>query len=464
MSGELNRFDDIFHDYGDDLDEKDDLDIDFLEHFTNPSKNSNNRDDDDNDNNDTEQHLSQKLNQLSPSNEQTTATTTTKRPLLTPSSPTSIMKKLKSDLIQPISTTDEMPDYLLNDSKTFEQIMHPYLQANTSNLTIEDLRQVAYLEHQLALLNLHVSLWKTYLHSGTGQLINTEPSVWQISMSTILHTTTRTPLRIWPEKLKSIILADPNHNSTQINQITYETCSNYVSQKLTDLRKQSRTLESQLNDCKVKLNYRFTSEINETIKNYVQEYGIALHQIFIESQIAIIKYDYYDGLFVSDFHHETYYADQLKIFENLSQSKLNKETATMEVALLKQRVAHQHYSDLFHTVRIPAPLTLTTVQDKDVRQRLIYRYEQLLERTKSDMLVIHIRTAEAKMEEYTQRFDMEYKQFEQRQRAYLADGKLTEQMCHIMKQRFKNIDERLQTLYDLKVCFFVNAPTVKNSI
>jgi len=136
----------------------------------------------------------------------------------------------------------------------------------------------------------------------------------------------------------------------------------------------------------------------------------------------------------------------------------------MEVDILKQRVIYHHYSDLFTSVRIPEPQGLTTVQNDDVRQRLIYRYEELLERTKADMLMIYIRTAEAKMEEYTQKFDSDYERFNQQQRIYLYQSKFTDRMSEIMKQRFKNIDERLHIVYDLKVRFFVEAPTVKNLI
>ncbi|UJR12965.1 hypothetical protein I4U23_017139 [Adineta vaga] len=462
MSGELKHFDDIFHEHGDDLDENEDVDIDFLQYFTNPSKDTDN---DDSDKADVEQRLSQKLSQLSASNEPvTTTTTTTKRPLLSPTSPESVIKKFKNDLLQPIPVSDEMPDYLSNDNKVFQETIQPYLQANTSNLTIEDLQQIAYLEHKLALLNLHISLWKTYLDSGTGGLMNDESSDWQITMSRRLQLTSRSPLCIWPKKLKSMILADPQHNSTKIEQINYVTCNDYVTKKLHYLKKESRIVAHQLNGNKIQLNHRFTSEIDETITNYVQEYGIRLQQIIIEHEIAIIKYDYYDALFVSDFNREIPYADQLKIFENLSQSKLNKETAKTELALLKQRVSNQYYSDLFNSVRIPAPPTLITVRDQDVRRRISYGYEQLLQRTKADMLMIYIRTAEAKMEEYTQKFDIEYKQFEKQQRNYLANDRFTDGMCFVMEQRFRNIAERLQTLYDLKVRFFVNAPTVKSSI
>jgi len=306
---DLNNFDDIFHDYGDDLDENEDVDLDFLPYFTNPSKNAGNDDSKDAElidleldlvkdkDKDTEQQLSQKLSQLSASNEQ--ETTTAKRPLLTPSSPVSIMKKLKTDIIDPLQT-DEMPDYLLDKSKAFEKYMNPYLTSNTTNLTMEDLRQVAFLQHKLALIELHISLWTTYLHSGTGQILNVEESPWQIVNSFQLRAT-RAPLCIWPEKLKSIIPADQQANVL-----------NYVTQKIRQLRTQHLSYKTQLNKRKAELKDHFTSEIDEKINKFVQDYGMILRRIIIESQIVIIKYDYYDQLFLSDFKHELHYADQVR--------------------------------------------------------------------------------------------------------------------------------------------------------
>ena len=126
----------------------------------------------------------------------------------------------------------------------------------------------------------------------------------------------------------------------------------------------------------------------------------------------------------------------------------------MEVDLLKQRVVHQHYSDLFLAFRIPEPPALLTVQDRDVRLRLRYRYNELLQRTKSEMLTIYIRTAEAKLEEYTAIYNEDCAQLR---------GEFSPTQNEVKEDRFRNIDERLEKLYDLKVRFFVEAPTVKRN-
>ena len=76
------------------------------------------------------------------------------------------------------------------------------------------------------------------------------------------------------------------------------------------------------------------------------------------------------------------------------------------------------------------------------------------------MTTIHVRAAEAKMEEYAKKFNIGFKQYNETQRFGHIDKKLTRTMDYIMQQRFKNIAERVTTLYKLKVRFFVKAPTV----
>jgi len=154
---------------------------------------------------------------------------------------------------------------------------------------------------------------------------------------------------------------------------------------------------------------------------------------------------------------------KLTLFQKIIQSKLDKEISKMEMDLLKQRVAHQQVSNIFDSLNIPAPSTLATIDDQTIHQHLIYRYEQLVQRTKSELLILHIRAAEVKMEACAKNFDVDYKEFYQKQRTDFSEGKFTPAMLNIMEQRFKNIDERLKTLYDLKIRFFIKAPTVNKN-
>ena len=136
----------------------------------------------------------------------------------------------------------------------------------------------------------------------------------------------------------------------------------------------------------------------------------------------------------------------------------------MDAALLKQRLAHQYFADLFRTFHMPVPRAFASITSSEMQQRMTTRFEQFSQRTQAELMTIHIRTAEVKADECQQKYDAEVKHFERDQRDIHAHAKLTEAMHFIMKTRFKYTEKRLHTLFELKVRFFAKAPTVKTSI
>ncbi|CAF4295811.1 unnamed protein product, partial [Rotaria sordida] len=132
------------------------------------------------------------------------------------------------------------------------------------------------------------------------------------------------------------------------------------------------------------------------------------------------------------------------------------------VAILKQRIVYNHLPTSFHTLQIPVPISLDTIIDTMTRQRLKDRCEKILQRMKSEMMMIYIATAEAKMNEYQKKFDSDLAKMKENQCSDSSHKKLTQTMLNIMERRFKNINERLIYLCKLKLRFFVKAPTVMN--
>lgn len=160
--------------------------------------------------------------------------------------------------------------------------------------------------------------------------------------------------------------------------------------------------------------------------------------------------------------HICFFYFQVDVFKNLTRRKFDKEKAKMEVAILKQRIVYNHLPSTFDSLRIPLPISLDTISDERIRQRLTHRHEQLLQRTKSDLMIIYIKTAEAKFEEYRKIFDTDMAQYKENQRSGPSHKRLTRTMIDIMERRFANINERLICLYQLKIRFFVKASMVKN--
>ena len=189
-----------------------------------------------------EQRLSQQLNQLStsvvtndpktacPQQLSTTTTTTTtlgqKRPSLTPTTPTTTMtstvtKKLKTGSEaeekeeKETKFQDKMPKYLSATNTLFEHKIHALVEQQTtssssSSLHIEQLRQIAFYLHQLAEIELNLSLWTTYLHSGTGQMTSSSSS----SSHSSSHPRDSRTLTLWPEEVKTSMI---NHQYTKFN-------------------------------------------------------------------------------------------------------------------------------------------------------------------------------------------------------------------------------------------------------
>ncbi|CAF3685022.1 unnamed protein product, partial [Rotaria socialis] len=91
-----------------------------------------------------EQVLSQKLSQLSTTSHQLNEN----------------LEVINEDMNQ------NVPYYLSKESKSFQQVISHI----THNDLREELRQMALLIHELLMINLEKSLWKTYLEAGTGQL------------------------------------------------------------------------------------------------------------------------------------------------------------------------------------------------------------------------------------------------------------------------------------------------------
>lgn len=132
----------------------------------------------------------------------------------------------------------------------------------------------------------------------------------------------------------------------------------------------------------------------------------------------------------------------------------------MEVALLKQRLAYNYLPDTLNSLEISLPPSLDTIQNETIRQCLYDRHEKIIQRTKSDMLMNYISTAEAQLNEYQMKFDIQIARLKENQRCHSQDKKLSETMLTIMYRSIKNTNERLKCLYQLKVHFFVKAPTV----
>ena len=88
----------------------------------------------------------------------------------------------------------------------------------------------------------------------------------------------------------------------------------------------------------------------------------------------------------------------------------------------------------FQSLEIPSQISLNTIQDLTICQRLQDRAEKILQRTKSDMILVYLEAAEAKMNEKRIDFDKMMAEIKTIQRSGPINRRLSEAMFNLMRQ------------------------------
>lgn len=141
----------------------------------------------------------------------------------------------------------------------------------------------------------------------------------------------------------------------------------------------------------------------------------------------------------------------------MTKIKQDKEKSYYEVAMLKQRLLQNFLPEPLHSLQLPLPsstsASINTISDPTSRHNLLEQYTKIIKQTKSEMMTLYITIAEVKMRECQFQFDHDILQMRPNQRLTTIDRCLSELMIAIVERRFKNIDERLKYLYNLKLRF-----------
>lgn len=269
-------------------------------------------------------------------------------------------------------------------------------------------------------------------------------------------------LLLWPIVVKTKKRAHKYTTIVDSNQIDHDSCVSYVQRVLKKHENLIVEYENQLKETKQRLNNRLTTEIEEAVVKFVRQNGIGLARLIIERQIASIEYTYQDRLLELEFEQQNPNEYQKNVFEKLYQAKSEKELSKLDVAVLKQRVVHNFLPESFHSLEIPAPISLDTIVDTNTRQRLTQECEKILQRTKSDMMLVYITVAEETAKECHRKFDSVLTQMKENQHSIESSQTLTQTMLDIIERRFHCLNQHFIYLYKLKIRFFVKAPTVEN--
>lgn len=430
----IDRFDDIFHGYGDDYDDEDEY---MSMTYGNPMLVF----DSDYENKNYDYHLFlDPMNSMASSEAAAAAVREEEEVHL--AEIVSQYSTFPKNLEEEIQT---IPKYLTKSYKAFDELIHDVIRKSATLIHIEYLRDLAFLLHQIESIKLNQLLWTIYLQSGTGELKLKRPMTGRNADLKIFF---------WPDEVKQNMIACGHIQATDSNPIDHESYIDYVNKVLENFQNQLLQYQSQIEQIKQKLNPTLTIEIEQMIVKFVQDYGISLLKIPIESLISTVEYDYKDRLLEYIFENENPNEFQIEIFKNIFKAKLQKEISKFEAGILKQRLSYNHLPNAFQSIDIPIPLALNTIQDCSIRQRLQDRAEKLLQQTKCNMILVYLAVAETNINESRINFDKLMSEMSFNQKSATINRKLNETMLYLMEERFKNINEHLIGLYRLKLRFF----------
>ena len=171
---------------------------------------------------------------------------------------------------------DLVPDYLTKKNPAFGKKMSSLLP---STISLEELRDIAFLMHTIMSIEIVQSLWLVYQKSGMGQL-----------QSTPLLPTSQMDRKIWPLKVQSL-MKQQSHLQDINEEIGCLTIVNDCLQKLDDQSGQYRRELS----AKTSRLRGYSRSLECTIEKFIKQ-NLQCLRIETDQQMALVQYDYTDQI------------------------------------------------------------------------------------------------------------------------------------------------------------------------
>ncbi|CAF2831409.1 unnamed protein product [Rotaria sp. Silwood2] len=349
---------------------------------------------------------------------------------------------------QNISQSDKIPRYLSNKNESYEKLINTLYFTIISTITTtitssasvryeQDLRQIAELIHKIKSLEILLSLWMTYLKSGTGQL----------------HFNQRGP-SVWPNQVKTIIKKINNRVGNE-----NDACMQLVQERLDKFRTKIQQYEIRLDNLKHRLQGD-KDTIFRTIETFIQQNQENFHQK-IEHKIKLVQYDYNDRVLELQFLEQNPNEYCIKLYKHLYNARYKQDVTKEEVQLVKERIIH--YKNNNHKYRqqiISHPTFISTSMNQILQQQIYDQLTSVVEQAKVDMLNLYVKTAETQMKTYDKQYNKELdKMFiERKQQSLAVEQQLTTAMLNLLEKRADNRQKRIRCVNQFKIhCLHSNS-------
>lgn len=346
--------------------------------------------------------------------------------------------------------SDLMPAYLSARNSFFEQMIQKLIPTS-SPMDVNDLRQMAFFQHQIAHFTELHHLWSTYLRAGIGSLKDDNDTSKEEDVSKQIDQ------RYWCSEVNSLV--EGNLNLTQEQR--HRACQDLVYHHLDEYSEKIRLYEYQFHQTQENFPY-WTSTIDENIQTFVQQYGIKPLQIKYKHQIAVLTCEYEDHILQRRYqqHNPTAYQVSFvliyrcvlllffvhiyvkkQIAQDFYEAECHLETTKMEFVEYQERIRCNRPPTSYGTLEIPLAPAIHTIANQTIRQRLWNRYENLLQQTKTDLLAVHLAVQQAAIYQYQILLNEKP----------LANEALPKSLLSLIQQRSLNMKNRLKLTSDFTI-------------
>ncbi|CAF3235064.1 unnamed protein product [Rotaria socialis] len=404
----------------------------------------------------TEAILSQNFSQLSTKAEdeqKSGVINKRQRSSTTISSPDASCKKIKlivDDADESTATTtmsstetNEIPIYLSINNKLFVHMAQTITKTTTS-ISINSIQQLALFIHQAASVRTDREVMKAYLHSVMGTLKQSESHLIEVDR------------RVWPIHVQSLMLTQHKAATTtacaSVTEDQQADCEKHLHQRLIEMNEKIQYHQNQFNEKKNNL-IDFTSNIEQTIRSFVQKHGVKPLEMKRNLRIAMTNHDYDSEILRRQYLQEKPNEYQIQVMKHLSEKKRELEKSKRELLEMKYRVFYNKPHSSLDAIETTMPI----LNDDDRKLKLLNKHEKLIQRKKLDFVAIKIIGAEIKFYQYLRAFDHELAAMWKNHRELVKNKGMSTTLTDLIEKRFTGITDRWRDVYNYRLnCYFRN--------
>ncbi|CAF1506721.1 unnamed protein product [Adineta ricciae] len=343
--------------------------------------------------------------------------------------------KYHSDAISSILQT---PDYLSVEhiKEQFGNMLQQKVYQIINTMQTETIQIFAALLHQLETLDLEIKLWNHYIQLGTAD-------VEQHASNSIT---------LWPADIKTMILAarsssaafnDPN--ALVINDDDY---FKFVQCRLQHLYEKQDNIKQELMAQKCSFP-GFTTAMEHILKAFVEE-NTAYLRLKYDYQNKFIDFDYHDQLFDYKFKQQNPNVLQIELSNSVFAKKYQYEMVKQEFLWIQKQINNNKLLTELNNIQLSLASTFQSLADINLRQTLIDRHREVIQKYQQDMTTIIYDTMEAKLNELHNIFEGATATMWLIQQSFPMHLRMNQTMIDLIEHHLPILTQKAKYIYEYK--------------